>query len=430
MKCENIYKLLTAYQDEEVNPSERKLIEDHLPTCEKCQEELRLLASTREALRQALSAKAAAVEPPIKVWERVKQSTVLEHPFWYHFSDILKSPTCRRAIPITLVVIVVGVLWGTGVLPRLVGFEPAIPASTPPAITFAPGPSGSASYVSSFQDMGELCNSSDVIVVGTVDRVIDVVPAEWGHGTIYDARSAFRIDQVLKGKIGKEIVLTKMALKDPGGWVEGMAEDPPFETGERWVLFLNADMSYNNLGPWGRYKIIDDKVYSMNRITGDNNAYGAGQLNFKLDFNGVALSGFIAGVNKTLDSIVLTFTDSRVDWAIAHAMRFDAGGFQEVNVNLSTGKYGPDNLTYTIKRVENKDSSTEIPMADGMDVTVEPAQFIAYQRNEHQSILKIQTTPELPPGTYWIRVDYQFGKSMSGFQVLMVNINPLETDGN
>jgi hypothetical protein len=257
-----------------------------------------------------------------------------------------------------------------------------------------------------------------------VDRVIDVVPAEWGHGTIYDARSAFRIDQVLKGKIGKEIVLTKMALKDKNGWLEGSNVDPPFEAGEKWVLFLNADMSYNNLGPWGRYKIIDNKVYSMNRVANDNNAYGGRQPDFKLDFNGVPLADFIASINKTLDSVVLTLTDGRISWAIASAVRFDAGSFQEVNVNLSTGKYGPDSLTYSIKRVASKDSAVEIPMPNGLDITIEPSQFATDPGNEYRSTLKIQTTPDLSPGTYWILIEYQLGKSMSGYRVLMVNINP------
>jgi hypothetical protein len=31
---------------------------------------------------------------------------------------------------------------------------------------------------------------------------------------------------------------------------------------------------------------------------------------------------------------------------------------------------------------------------------------------------------DLPPGTYWIRVEYRLEKSVSGYRVLMVNINP------
>lgn len=286
-------------------------------------------------------------------------------------------------------------------------------------ITFAPGNSGSASYASSFQGMDELCNSSDVIVIGTVEKVIDVLPAEWGGGTIYDARSLFRVEEVLKGKIDKEIVLTKIALRDmeKNVWVEGMNVDPPFRAGERWILFLSAEMSYNNLGPWGRYKIIDDKVYSMNRVANDNNEYGN-----DIDINSVPLADFVASINQMLDSVVLTFTDSRIPWAIDRAVRFDAGGLQEVNVNLSTGKYGPDRVTYSIKRIESKDSTVEVTMPEGLNITIQPAQFVADPNNKYTSTLKIQTTPDISSGTYWIRVEYKFGESM-GYRVLMININ-------
>ena len=160
----------------------------------------------------------------------------------------------------------------------------------------------------------------------------------------------------------------------------------------------------------------------MNSLTGDYNDYGRG-----LVFNGVPLSDFLASVNETLDSVVLTFTDSRIDWAIANAVRFDAGLFQEVNVNLSTGKYGPGDLTYTIRRVENKDSAVEMPMPEGLNITIDPAQFTAYPRSQYLSTLKIQSSVNLVPGTYWIRVDYQFGKSISGYRVLMVNIDSAAT---
>jgi hypothetical protein len=290
-------------------------------------------------------------------------------------------------------------------------------------VTFVPGSSGSASWVSNFNDMSELCNSSDVIVVGTVDRVIEVVPDKNSRGMLYNATSAFRIEKVLKGKIGKEIMLTKIARADANGWVEGKAEDPPFEAGEKWVLFLNADMSYQNLGPWGRYKIIDDKIYSMNRVIGNDIGY----YEEKLDFNGMGLSEFIGSVNETLDSVVFTFTDSRINWAIESAVRFDAGGLQEVNVNLSTGKYGPADIMYSVEMVESKDSAIGISMPAGIEITVEPSQFTAYPRNEYKSSIKILTQPDIPPGTYWIRVEYRFGETLSGQRMLMVNIDPTAT---
>ena len=421
MKCEDINELLSAYLDEEVTPEERTLIESHLRTCEKCREELRFLASTQEQLRQALKAKSAEVEPSMQAWERVKQRISSKNYFGEKLSVMMTRPVWRVVIPIVTMLIVLVTLWRTGIIPGLIITEEASTSN----ITFIPGASGSASWATNYEDMGELCSLADLIVVGTVDRIIEVVPAEWGHGMIYDAKSAFRVETVLKGTTDKEIVLTHMALANPDGWLEGMAEDPPLQPRERWVFFLRVTESgnYNNFGPWGRYKVIDDKVYSMNQIPGKNIWY----YEEKLDFNGVSLSNFIESINETLDSVVLTFTDSH--GLPDRALRFDAGGYQTVNINLSTGTHGPDDLTYTIKRVESKDSAVEMPMPDELNVTIEPAKFTAYLRNKYQSTLKIQTTPDLPPGTYWICVEYQFGELTSGQRTLMVNINQSETTG-
>jgi hypothetical protein len=387
-----------------------------------------------QELRDYFKAEAKKAEPSSEWWDNAILQLgrrVLVPSFRERLGSILVKPVWRAAIPVVTVLIVIGALLGTGVLPWLQGGEGPGPASTPtpPAITFAPGSAGTASWASSWENLGELCNTSDLIVVGTVDRVIEMVRAEWGPDFVYDARSAFKIDSVLKGKTGKEIVLSHMALAIPNGWMEGMAEDPPVEAGERWVFFLRRTDSgtYSNMGPWGRYKIIDDKVYSMNRVMGDNDAYIAA--GGELDFNGVDLTDFIDRVTRTLDSVVLTFNDARHHELPARAVRFDAGGFQEVDIELATGEHGPDTLTYTVRRVAGKDSTIVLPLPDGLEVMIAPAQFTAQPRNQYQSTLKIFTRPDLASGTYWIRVEYQLGESVSGFRVLMVNINPLETAG-
>ena len=99
------------------------------------------------------------------------------------------------------------------------------------------------------------------------------------------------IDTVLKGNAGREITLTHNVMKTEEGWREFMAEDPPPRPGERWVFFLRSGSGgYSEVGPWGRYKIVDDKVYSMNRVLHDNNSYRAAGL----DFDGLALPAFLA----------------------------------------------------------------------------------------------------------------------------------------
>jgi len=135
MKCEDIHKLLSAYLDDEVNPAERKLIEDHLLTCEKCREELRLIASTREELRQALSTKADGVEPSIQVWSSIRQRIESKNSFWEQFSGILKKPVWLTATSVILVLIVIGALWRTGILPDSVLTPEKVLAKAQTALT-------------------------------------------------------------------------------------------------------------------------------------------------------------------------------------------------------------------------------------------------------------------------------------------------------
>lgn len=142
MKCKDINQLLIAYLDNEVNPEERRQIEAHLPACQKCQEELQQITSTRDVVRQAFKAKVSEVEPSIQAWDRVKECVEVKNPFWQQFNGILSKPQWRVALPLVLVLIVIGALWGTGILPGSPSNKVLIPVptSTTPTIV-APSPS-------------------------------------------------------------------------------------------------------------------------------------------------------------------------------------------------------------------------------------------------------------------------------------------------
>ena len=80
-----------------------------------------------------------------------------------------------------------------------------------------------------------------------------------------------------------------------------LADDPLFEVGEEYLLFLKLSESgrYFHPGPWGRYKIIDGMVYSMNHILRDSQYQAPPQL----DFNGVAINTFIEHINVVLGAV-------------------------------------------------------------------------------------------------------------------------------
>jgi hypothetical protein len=128
MKCKEINELLVAYLDEEVTPEERQQIEAHLTSCQKCREELRLLASTRDSLRQVLHTRAAGVEPSPRVWNLVRQRIESRTSIWEQLNAFMSHPMLRVAIPVIVVLIAVGALWRTGVLP---GYQGSAPVTAP-----------------------------------------------------------------------------------------------------------------------------------------------------------------------------------------------------------------------------------------------------------------------------------------------------------
>ena len=73
MNCKDMNKLFAAYLDGEVTSEEREQIQAHLLTCQRCREELEVLAATQENLRQALKVTAAGVSPSPQAWAGIRQ---------------------------------------------------------------------------------------------------------------------------------------------------------------------------------------------------------------------------------------------------------------------------------------------------------------------------------------------------------------------
>ncbi len=144
MKCEATKELLAAYLDKEVTPEERRQIEEHLADCQQCHEELKALTATQEEVRQALNLRADEVSPSPESWEKLRRwlGTTPLHSFWEGFGNWLTQPAWRTVTATVLVVVlVVGVLWGAGILPIFTGGEAPLPTPVPtPAPTPTPGP--------------------------------------------------------------------------------------------------------------------------------------------------------------------------------------------------------------------------------------------------------------------------------------------------
>jgi hypothetical protein len=74
MNCREVLPQIYAYLDNEVSPSEKKLIQAHLATCQSCQQELEARNHLQNALSQQLKARAAQAAPSPQAWLLVQAS--------------------------------------------------------------------------------------------------------------------------------------------------------------------------------------------------------------------------------------------------------------------------------------------------------------------------------------------------------------------
>lgn len=166
-----------------------------------------------------------------------------------------------------------------------------------------PSISSSASWVKSFRSLNELTTYPDVdmIAVGVIDSVVKVINySPIPEHPDYMTSFAFRVERILKGKEAQEIIVYQGGAPDKPG--SDFRDDPLFQIGNRYILFLTkvegSPNEYNHFGPWGRYQIINNKVYSLNNTLADSKAY---QAPAGLDFDGVDLSTFTEDVIEILD---------------------------------------------------------------------------------------------------------------------------------
>ena len=85
-----------------------------------------------------------------------------------------------------------------------------------------------------------------------------------------------------------------------------------------------------------------------------------------------------------------------------------AGETKSLDVALYTKKDlgpGPHEVSYKLFRVARGYGQDEIPMPEGLEVSIEPTRFMAYPNAEYHSTITIKTTPELTPDGYCFRFE-------------------------
>lgn len=104
-----------------------------------------------------------------------------------------------------------------------------------------------------------------------------------------------------------------------------------------------------------------------------------------------------------------------------------AGETKSFDVTLETRKQGPGKVIYEISRVAGEYSGNKLPLPAGLDVSIEPSQFMAYPETVYHSTITIKTTPELTPGEYWLSFGKNFEKVFSGAGWIKVNVESMSS---
>lgn len=99
MKCREVLSRINAYLDNEVSPSEKKLIQAHLGTCQECQRELEALSNLQGSLRQHLKTRAAEVTPSLGAWSHLQAALPAKPPRRSPLNG-LKMPLSLPGIPL------------------------------------------------------------------------------------------------------------------------------------------------------------------------------------------------------------------------------------------------------------------------------------------------------------------------------------------
>jgi len=98
------------------------------------------------------------------------------------------------------------------------------------------------------------------------------------------------------------------------------------------------------------------------------------------------------------------------------------GETKETYYTAYTGTSEPGVVSYEIYRVGGVDGEEKIPMPEGLRVSIEPSKFFAQPCQSYISKIRIETSPELSPGEYSLRIHVksEYGGSGGGLTVNVV----------
>jgi len=272
-----------------------------------------------------------------------------------------------------------------------------------------PGGGAMVSRAKGYTNMADMATDSPIIVIGKVSRVLSAVQES---EFLYITNFVFQTTTVFKGDVKGEIIVTQCGTPD-APWAV-VNDDPLLQTGEKYLLFLNINSrgTYFYYGPSARYKIQNNKVYSMNYILQNDAVYKVPEA---LDFNGVKLTTVNTMITETLDT---------VRFISPSYTKLLSGETGKIDVVLASGKSGESNGSYKINRLDSKTGGKQIAIPEGMDISIAPSEFVVSPYSDYKSVITIKTDEQIiTPGDYWILVEYDIGGVVSGRHIITVNID-------
>jgi len=150
-----------------------------------------------------------------------------------------------------------------------------------------------------YSNVTEAVNSVKLIIVGEVSSIVKV-----GTGRIPSTRFEVKILEIIKKPAeftGETVIVAQLGAETETKIME-VKINPLLKVGEKLVLFLNPGIDregsetgvYGFGGPWGRYNIVDDEVYSLDVLYAER--YDGGVLDTRVD--GLELERFIEQIKE------------------------------------------------------------------------------------------------------------------------------------
>jgi hypothetical protein len=152
----------------------------------------------------------------------------------------------------------------------------------------------SVSWADGAPDMQGLFTTSNAVVVGKIGKVVDETnellgESRFGKNYMYYTDFEFIIEANLKAEVKNNSIIIHQIGK---AGTQELEDDPLFQSGDSYVLFLREYKPGNYTilgGPQGRFKIVNDKIYSLNYLYSGNNI----QLPAATQINGVSETEFL-----------------------------------------------------------------------------------------------------------------------------------------